>query len=38
MTVEEIKQLGIVIRVTSIDGIQLSVDKKYMPSRRNVQI
>ena len=26
------------IRVTSIDGLKLSVDKKHMPSRRNVKI
>jgi hypothetical protein len=38
MTFEQAKELGNIIRITSIDGIKLSVDKKYMPSRKNVQI
>ena len=38
MTIEHARQLGDAIRITSLDGINVSVDKKYMPSRRNVQI
>jgi len=39
MTVEETKVMGEYhIRVTKVDGKQLCVDKKHMPSRRNVVI
>jgi hypothetical protein len=37
MTVQEAKNKGHIIRVTSVDGKSIPSDKKYMPSRRNVQ-
>ena len=38
LNIEQAKQIYKTIRITSIDGNKLNIDKKHMPSRRNVQI
>ncbi len=38
LTVEDAKQLENIIRITSIDGVKVLIDKKHMPIRRNVHI
>ena len=38
LTVEQAREKGNKIRVTQMDGIDLMVDKKHIPSRRNVHV
>lgn len=38
MNIEDALKLGFRIRVTSINGIRLNVDKKYIRNRRNVHV
>lgn len=38
LTVEQAKELYTPIRIVANDGINLCVDKKFMPTRRNVKV